>query len=116
MRTAEAMRTLAAKSRLTSCHSYIARGADLGTNAAADTFIISAAQLTELLDLIQHPHTGSCTAILPQKTTIQMLIIIILIFDITGDQSQFSRSVTQQLLLTCLRRRKDDTVIRQRAT
>ena len=73
------MHTLAAKSRLTSCHSYIARGADLGTNAAADTFIISAAQLTELLDLIQHPHTGSCTAILPQKTTIQMLIIIILI-------------------------------------
>ena len=55
MRTAEAMHTLAAKSRLTSCHSYIARGADLGTNAAADTFIISAAQLTELLDLIQHP-------------------------------------------------------------
>ena len=100
------MHTLAAKSRLTSCHSYIARGADLGTNAAADTFIISAAQLTELLDLIQHPHTGSCTAILPQKTTIQMLIIIILIFDITGDQSQFSRSVTQQLLLTCLRRGK----------
>ena len=29
-------------------------------------------------------------------------------------KSQFSRSVAQQLLLTCLRRRKDDTVIRQR--